>query len=263
MLSARSDSRAFTLLALSLIGLAWAALLVWGGSPYGGYLHHEALANVRGVFEASFALRFALFVAGWALMTVAMMLPTSLPLVSLFRTMTSARPNKTRLIGLLIVGYVLVWTGFGAVAYLGDLGIHASVDATPWLKTHSWLITVAILLGAGAYQFSPMKYLCLEKCRSPYSFVMSHWHGQNADEEAMRLGLSHGAYCVGCCWSLMLLMFAVGMGNLAWMLGLAVAMGIEKNFAWGRKLTPILGVTLVTAGITALLMGAPPGACAC
>jgi predicted metal-binding membrane protein len=263
MIAARSDSRAFAVLATSLVALAWAALLVWGGSPYGSYLHHQALIHAGSVFGTSFALRLLLFVAGWALMTVAMMLPTSLPLVSLFRTMMSARPNRARLLTLLVSGYILVWTAFGAGAYVLDAGIHATVNAIPWLSDHSWLITVAILLGAGLYQFSPLKYVCLEKCRSPYSFVMSHWHGVNADAESLRLGLAHGAYCVGCCWSLMLLMFAVGMGNVAWMLGLAVAMGIEKNFSWGRRLTPFLGVVLISAGVTALLVGSPGGACAC
>src|SRR5207248_1203911 len=83
---------------------------------------------------------------------------------ALFRSITASRPNRGRLTGLLLLGYVLVWLGFGAAAYIGDLGLHSGVEAIGWLSQHSWLITAAVLIGAGIYQFTPLKFLCLEKC---------------------------------------------------------------------------------------------------
>ncbi len=116
--------------------------------------------------------------------------------------------------------------------------------------------TVAL---AGLYQFTPLKYHCLDKCRSPLSFIMEHWHGRHDRAQALRLGVRHGLYCLGCCWSLMLLMFAVGLGSLGWMLVLATVMAIEKNIPWGRWLSAPLGVFLLVWGV-ALFVGsiAPP-----
>ena len=263
MLTARSDSRLFLVVAVTIVGLAWSGIVLWGSSPYATYLHHDALGSVGSPFSERFGLRLVVFVCAWLLMTVAMMLPTSLPLFSLFRTIISARQNRGELSLLLIAGYLSVWLMFGVAAYAADLGVHSLVTTVPWLNDRSWLITAAILIGAGVYQFTPLKYLCLDKCRSPYSFIMSHWHGRNAREEAVGLGVAHGIFCVGCCWTLMLLMFAIGIGSVVWMLGLAGVMGIEKNFSWGRRLSPSLGLLLVVAGLTVAVVGGPAGACAC
>jgi len=103
----------------------------------------------------------------------------------------------------------------------------------------------AVLAVAGAFQFSRLKYVCLDACRSPLAFIMSYWHGPRPYREA--LAFAHGVYCVGCCWALMLLMFVVGTANLVWMLGLALLMAVEKNHAWGRRLAEPLGVVLLAA----------------
>jgi predicted metal-binding membrane protein len=113
------------------------------------------------------------------------------------------------------------------------------------------------LIAAGVYQFTPLKYYCLDKCRSPLNFIMGHWNGRDAARQALALGVHHGLFCVGCCWSLMLLMFAVGAGSLGWMLVLGVVMAAEKNLPWGRRLSAPLGVTLLIWGIVMLLLGAP------
>src|SRR5947208_313692 len=107
------------------------------------------------------------------------------------------------------------------------------------------LILAAILLLAGAYQFTPLKTMCLEKCRSPYSFLVSHWSGKHAGRDAFRLGIRHGLFCLGCCWTLMLLMFAIGGANLGWMLALGALMAAERATRWGRRLTRPLGGALV------------------
>jgi predicted metal-binding membrane protein len=126
--------------------------------------------------------------------------------------------------------------------------LHQLLDRAGWLATHAWLIGAATLLVAGAYQFTALKYRCLDKCRSPMTFIAGHWSGRAPRRQALRLGGAHGIYCVGCCWSLMLLMFAVGVGNVAWMLALGAAMAIEKNMPWGRQISTPLGITLLGLG---------------
>ena len=98
---------------------------------------------------------------------------------------------------------------------------------------------------AGLYQFSAIKYRCLDKCRTPLSFVVARWRGGAARRQAFALGLEHGAFCVGCCWALMLLMFVVGTGNVGVMLALGAIMAAEKNLPWGRRLSAPLGLALV------------------
>jgi predicted metal-binding membrane protein len=100
----------------------------------------------------------------------------------------------------------------------------------------------ALLLVAGAFQFSAMKYRCLDKCRSPLSFVTSRWRGSRERWHSFTLGVEHGAFCVGCCWALMLLMFVTGTASLLWMVALGGVMAVEKNAPWGRRLSTPLGV---------------------
>lgn len=233
----------------ALISLAWLALWIWGRSPYGRYLAHHSLDENRGR-----ALLVPVFLAGWTLMVVSMMLPTSLGVVALFHALTRQRQHPWLLMAMLIAGYLGVWVSFGILVYLGDLIIHESADRLAWLTAHSWLITVGILGVAGTYQFTPLKYRCLDRCRSPRSFVTAHWRGRREMLAALRLGVHHGLFCLGCCWSLMLLMFAFGVGSLGWMLALGAVMAIEKNASWGHRLSvPLGGVLLAAAGGLAAL----------
>jgi predicted metal-binding membrane protein len=227
----------------ALIALAWLVLWVWGESPYARFLSHHNLGEPGG------GLVFV-FVAGWAVMIVAMMLPTSLPLVTSFHALTLRRTDRGTLLALLVLGYLCVWTLFGAMIYVGDLVLHRAVEQNAWLRVNAWALGAATVFTAGLYQFTPLKYRCLDKCRSPLSFIIGHWSGRQAKAEAIRLGAHHGLFCVGCCWSLMLLMFAVGAGNLGWMLVLAAVMGVEKNVPWGKKISVPLGVFLLAWGVT-------------
>jgi predicted metal-binding membrane protein len=237
--------RLFVALMVALIALAWLALWVWGQSPYGRFLSHHSLEAVRG--NAALML---VFVAGWTLMVVAMMLPTSLPLVALFRTLLRRRPDRTRLTMLLIAGYLAVWTLFGVLVYSGDYILHEAVERSTWLEDNVVpFIGAGTLIMAGLYQFTPLKYKCLDKCRSPLSFVTEHWRGSYERSRSFLLGTHHGLFCVGCCWSLMLLMFATGAGSLGWMLVLGAVMAVEKNMPWGRKISTPLGVLLLGWGL--------------
>ncbi|PKB81498.1 MAG: hypothetical protein BZY88_06150 [SAR202 cluster bacterium Io17-Chloro-G9] len=238
------NDRLFLILLLALIAVAWLSLWIWGQSPYERYLDHEELTSVSG--EDAALLLF--FVAGWTLMIFAMMLPTTLPLMAMFRTVVSSRSNQAQLIGLLILGYTMVWTGFGVVIHLGDILVHEGAEQIGWLESNNWVIGAGTLIGAGVYQFTPLKYHCLDKCRSPFSFISSHWSGGNELAQAFRLGADHGLFCVGCCWTLMLLMFGVGAGNLGWMLLLGSVMAVEKNLPWGRRISAPLGMILIGGG---------------
>jgi predicted metal-binding membrane protein len=242
--------RPFALALAALVGLAWLTLWLWGQSPYGRLLSHEGIDAAGGG-----TLLALTFVGGWTLMIVAMMLPSSLPLVLMFGVLTRQRQDRLVLLGLLLLGYLATWATFGAVIHAGDLGLHAAVRQVNWLGGHAWVIGAATLVAAGVYQFSPLKYRCLEKCRSPLSFITEHWRGRGERAQAFRLGVHHGLFCVGCCWLLMLLMFAVGVGSLGWMLSLGAVMALEKNVRWGKRISAPLGVVLIAAGFAVAVMG--------
>jgi predicted metal-binding membrane protein len=252
-----NDRRIFFGLLAALVALTWIALWLWGQSPHGRFLSHEESGHVHG--GDSYVVLIALFVAAWTLMTVAMMLPTSLPLVALFHSFVRKRANQGRLVALLLAGYLTVWTLFGLFAHLADRGIHELVERSGWLAGNEWLIGAATIAVAGLYQFSSLKYRCLDKCRTPLSFIMEHWRGSNEKRQAFRLGVHHGIFCIGCCWSLMLVMFAVGVGNIGWMLALGAVMAIEKNVPIGRRMSMALGVLLLAWGLAVALTATPAG----
>ena len=222
--------------------LAGAVLLAWEGSAAGRYLHHAGAGG-------PLALELVAFTAGWLLMIVAMMLPTSLPIVATFAALVRRRARPATLVVALVVGYAVTWTAFGMAAYLADRLVHAAVDGIPWLAEHPQVVAGATLGIAGLWHLSPLKERCLDACRSPLGFVLHRWRGVEPVREAFALGVAHGRFCVGCCWSLMLVMFGLGLGSLAWMLALGVVMAVEKNAPWGRRVGRPLGVALILAGL--------------
>ena len=170
----RDDRKPFIALMAALVALAWLALWLWlwGRSPGGLFFGHHG----PGVFARGGA--FALvFVAGWTVMVVAMMLPTSLPLIMLFRTITRGRRDRALLVALLVAGYLGTWTFFGFLVYLGGSVLHRIAEGSAWLEANTSFLGAGIVALAGLYQFTPLKYKCLEKCRSPLSFVTEHWRG--------------------------------------------------------------------------------------
>jgi predicted metal-binding membrane protein len=148
-----------------------------------------------------------------------------------------------------VTGYLAVWSLFGGAVYFAGAAVQAlALDSLPAAQRFG---VPALLALAGLFQFSSLKYRCLDKCRSPLSFVLGHWQGRRHQWQALRLGISNGIFCVGCCWALMLLMFAFGMHYLAGMLLLAVVMAMEKNMPWGRKAgKPLGGILLLLAAFT-------------
>jgi predicted metal-binding membrane protein len=238
----------------ALVLLAWWVLWIWGHSPQGHMLMHGS-AHAAAMAAAS-PLQFALiFVGAWTLMTIAMMLPTTLPLLVLFERMVRGRPTASWLLAVTIFGYLAVWVMVGAGLQVLAWLLQAGADRIVWHRAAPWIAAAAILSIAGLYQFSSLKYACLEKCRSPLSFLTSRWQGGNESLQALHLGAAHGLFCVGCCWSLMLLMFVMGAGSLGAMLVLGIVMVLEKNFAWGRRLSAPLGFLMLAGAAGTLLVG--------
>jgi predicted metal-binding membrane protein len=221
------------------IAIGWGLAMAAQATGTAGSLHHDAL--IEGGPPPLIAL--GLFVCAWQAMIVAMMLPSSLPVMRLFGAIAVQRPRPAVLRGTFYGGYALVWTAFGVAAFLFDMGVHATVDSWPWLSRHDWLIGGSLLLTAGAFQFTPLKYACLDKCRAPGAFLVRYY--ERGTQGALRLGLRHGAYCLGCCWALMLVMFAAGVASLVWMALLTAVMVLEKTHPIGRRLAPVVGAALI------------------
>ena len=240
---------------------AWVTLWFWSHSPYSRYLDHGswtdfslAAAICRTIPAGDVVMPALLYAAAWLLMIAAMMLPTTLPVLEIFRRITAGRPDAGRLVGLVVSGYVCAWFGFGLAAHAADWLLHAAVERNAWFLVNGWAVGVAVLCVAGLFQFSTLKYRCLDKCRTPFGFVVERWRGKAPAREALRLGFGHGAFCVGCCWALMLLMFVVGTGSVGWMLALSAVMAAEKNLPGGQRLSAPLGLALIAwAGIVLFL----------
>jgi predicted metal-binding membrane protein len=231
--SQRIETRREATLALLLGTLTvacWAALWAWSASPYARYLDHAGWGDTSSL---------------GALCSSIVVLPTTWPLLAMFRKVAASRPGRDRLVAWVVAGFFLVWLVFGTLAHAGDLALRALAQRSPWLAVNGWIVAALVLAGAGGFQFSALKYRCLEACHSPFSFVASRWHGVSAERDAFRIGVDHGIFCVGCCWALMLVMFVVGLGSIGWMLALAAVMAAEKNLRWGRHLRTPLGLGLL------------------
>jgi predicted metal-binding membrane protein len=258
-MASATQQRVFVPFFLLLVACAWLALWAWEASPYGAYLHHGLWTQI-GAIQTTCSVTTSIgdgliqaltYIGGWVLMTAAMMLPTTLPLLDGFRRMTLRRKDHNALLSLVIGGYLVAWMVFGIAAHGIDWLLRKFFADNIWLALNGWVVGVIVLALAGAFQFSSIKYRCLDKCRAPLGFITRHWTGDAYKRQSLLLGLEHGLYCVGCCWALMLLMFVVGTGGIGWMLLLAAVMAAEKNLPFGRRLSAPLGALLI-AGASAV-----------
>jgi predicted metal-binding membrane protein len=230
------------------VGLAWllSLFLIAAG---GGYLvGHDGVFGER---QFGWWVTILLFVFSWQLMTAAMMLPSSLPMMAMFSRVSRTHPHPIPMFALFMLGYFAVWTAFAAVALISDAGLHWLLVHTPVIAERPWLIAGPILVLAGAFQFSSLKERCLDACRHPLAFFLSGY--APGARPAWKLGIRHGLFCLGCCWALMLTMFAIGMGSLVWMTALAGIMLIEKTSRYGARLAHPLGVILVLWGVVVIV----------
>ena len=243
-----------------LVALSWIYVLLGAGtgmSPFGmttasfppfagkqiGLFPHDP-------WSANYWLMMLLM---WWVMMVAMMTPSAAPMILLHATITRrgrpvAEGESSAVATLAFVGgYLAIWLLFA----LGATGLEWSLEriglvSAMWMWSESAPLTGSFLVLAGGYQLTPLKSACLDGCRSPVEFLSRHWRAGSAG--AFRLGLVHGAYCVGCCWALMLLLFAGGVMNLLWIAGLSIIVIIEKLAGFGRAFGRSLGLALLTLG---------------
>jgi predicted metal-binding membrane protein len=195
--------------------------------------------------------QFGWFVGAWIVMMAAMMLPSVAPMALTFARVTGERSRKGQAAfiptWIFILGYFGPWTVFGFAAYAVDHFIRSLVIARLAWDSDGPLLTGAAIAVAGVYQFTPFKRVCLMHCRSPLDFFMERW--REGPIGALRMGMHHGLYCVGCCWGLMLVLLVLGAMSLFWMTAIAVLIFAEKVFRFGARLSPVIGVALIALGL--------------
>ena len=215
---------------LVLVVLAWAYLAKGGGM--------------------TMTANFALVLAMWWVMMVAMMLPSAAPAIMLYARVRNSRGDAATIAApwLFLAGYLIAWGGFSAAAAAGQLAlVNLSWIGAMTLRASTPALVGGALIAAGAYQLTPWKNACLSSCRSPAQFLTRHW--RPGASGAVRLGLLHGAVCIGCCWLLMILLFAGGVMNLAWVALLAGLVAVEKLASRGPLLSRWVGVGMILGGV--------------
>ncbi|HVE91464.1 MAG TPA: DUF2182 domain-containing protein [Actinomycetota bacterium] len=206
--------------------------------------HMDGMAMDSG--SPAIVLRFVM----WAVMMVGMMLPSAIPMTLIY----AAAARKARRDGsplpptfVFVTGYVLVWTAFSVAATAGQWGLDRAGLLSSELKSNSRVIGGLILIAVGVYQLTPLKRVCLDKCRSPAELISRYWRGSS-----IRLGVRYGLFCLGCCWVLMTLLFVGGVMNLLWIAAIALFVLVEKTAPFGRVIGRAAGVASVAAGAAVL-----------
>jgi predicted metal-binding membrane protein len=231
--------RAGIVLAASIA--AW-AMLAWMALDMA---HPWVQLTMPGWSQWSLANIAAIFVM-WAVMMAAMMLPSALPMIAAFVRLNLQQGEAGRA-RMFVAAYLLVWTVFSAAATALQWLLQWLDWVDPMIVSTSSPLTAALLLIAGAWQFTPLKRICLARCRTPVGFLLGEW--RPGLRGGFVMGLRHGLFCMGCCWALMALLFVGGVMNLAWIAALAIAVAIEKMAPRGEVAAALLGVALITAGL--------------
>jgi predicted metal-binding membrane protein len=198
------------------------------------------------------AAEFALLFAMWAIMMIGMMTPSAAPMVLLYaRVARQAAASGRAIAGTwwFFGGYLLAWTLFSATATIGQWALERAALLTGSMALASEMPAAAILLAAGCYQFTPLKHACLSRCQAPLAFIQRHGGFRRTARGALSLGLRHGAYCVGCCWALMLLLFAVGIMNALWLAVLSGFVLLEKLLPSRRLPSYAAGAALIAGAV--------------
>jgi predicted metal-binding membrane protein len=219
---------------LAVIGLAWSMLVAMTG--------HEMMSPATWT-----AAHAASILAMWVLMMVAMMLPSALPMILILDRFQ----RKGVVTALFSTGYMIVWIGFSIAATLSQWALDRMGLLSASMAVTSTRIAAAVFIAAGVYQFTPSKRACLDACRSPVAFLAARW--QDGRSGALRMGLTHGVYCLGCCWLLMALLFVGGVMNLLWIVPVALFVLIEKFAPTGAHIRIAGGVLFTGWGVVALI----------
>jgi predicted metal-binding membrane protein len=245
--------RAVVLGALAgIIVAAWAYLLLGAGidmemMDMGG----DQLMAMAPEWTTGYA---ALVFVMWVAMMVAMMLPSAAPTILLVAALARNRGGSSGAVpataALFASGYILVWSGFSLAAALLQWGLSEAGLLSETMALGNAILAGAVLVAAGVYQWTPLKETCLRHCRSPAEFVVRHW--RRGVLGAVRTGVRHGLFCLGCCWVLMALLFVGGLMNLAWVGAITLLVLIEKTVPWGGRMSLVAGATLAVWGAATL-----------
>lgn len=245
-----------------LIILAWAWLLVGAGmemapdSPHAGHpAGHGAMPSMPPPMPSATAWparRLMLAFAMWWVMMVAMMLPSAAPVILLYSRASAAAHDARPASGSFLGGYLTIWVVFAAAASGLQLLLEQEGLLSPmWLRSERTWLTAALLLVTGIYQLSPAKAACLRQCRNPAQFISRYF--RQGSLGAWRMGAIHGAFCVGCCWSLMALLFAGGVMNLAWIAVLTLLVAAEKLLPVGGRIPVVTGIVLIVGALVLIV----------
>ncbi|GLI95204.1 hypothetical protein LMG27198_41960 [Methylocystis echinoides] len=235
-------------LLIALCAGAW-AWLAWQGAG----MHRHPGSPMA---SPTMGMQAPLFVAMWMVMTVAMMFPTAAPMLLTFhKTQENKRRGGQAFVATwaFLAGYMIVWLLSGVAAYIGAVAFEAFASRAAFSAETTNRFGGAILFAAGLYQLTPIKDMCLSKCRTPLSFIMTSW--RDGVMGAVQMGAIHGAYCLGCCWLLCAIMFPLGMMNLAVLATVTVVVFAEKTLPQARLLAQATAVILTVGG--ALMIAAP------
>jgi predicted metal-binding membrane protein len=244
----RRDRRVVLASLVLIVVLAWAYLWydasAMGGMSMGGSVTPVGAPHAIG--PAVLAMTFVM----WTIMMIGMMVPSAAPTILLYSTIVRKNAERGTILPAVWVfagGYLLVWTAFSLAATLLQLALAQLGLLTPMMVSAERWLSGLLLIAAGLFQWTPLKQTCLRKCRTPMEFVVTRW--RDGTVGALRMGLDHGLYCLGCCWALMLLLFVAGVMNLLWVALLAALVFAEKLLPAGPWTARIAGVVLVAAGV--------------
>lgn len=230
-------------LLLALAAAAWAEL-IWQG----------ASAEMDMAMDSpTMGLRAPLFLVIWVTMMVAMMFPTAAPMILTFHKVQAGKRQRGEAFvstWIFVSAYLLVWLLAGVAAYAGALAAEAIVARTALSPGTAARLGGAVLVAAGLYQLTPLKDLCLSKCRTPITFIMTSWRDGAAG--ALHMGLLHGAYCLGCCWLLFVILFPLGIMNIAAMAIITLVIFAEKTLPWSRMSVRAAAAALIFYGLIVL-----------
>ncbi|BCL81683.1 DUF2182 domain-containing protein [Ktedonobacteria bacterium brp13] len=234
-------------LLLILAAASW-ALLIWRSATMNSQTMGMGL---------TMGMSAVLFIAIWVVMMIAMMFPTAAPMICMFTAVYAGKRQKSQAFvptWVFVSAYLLIWTLFGVVAYPLALGAERLAGQSMWLMTNAPRIGGALLVVAGLYQLSPLKHICLAKCRTPLQFILSSW--RDGYGGAFHMGFVHGTYCLGCCWFLFVILFPLGIMNITVMALLTALIFAEKSIPLGRLISKIMGIVLILYGVLVVLVPA-------
>jgi predicted metal-binding membrane protein len=239
---------------LLVSALAWAYLFHLDHQMASSAVSRTMMTKMEMAIDAPWGARDFFFTfAMWAVMMVGMMTATAAPVLLLFTDLQASRGSSgVPVTGMLFgLGYITVWVGFSAAAALAQWALHQSAWLSPGMAVTSSRLAGAILIAAGAYQLTPAKGACLRQCQSPLGFLLSNW--RDGAKGALQMGIRHGAYCLGCCWALMLVLFAVGVMNLAWVAALTAFILVEKFGRTGVRVARVGGAVMILFGVLVIV----------